>query len=142
MIRRLITITLILWLGGLGCLLGCKMGAQAASAPSAQQATVQDDSACPLSAMGDDCCSQQESVDNNSASLSNQPAGAYTIMCCPLARQAAASAYKAQVISAPALIAANLFSTKPRGNTFARATNQMRALDRGGTYMRCCALLI
>lgn len=132
---RLAASILALWLGGLGCFLGCEMSVSAAGA--AQSAATQADS-CPAFG-GHDCCHKAEGRDG-SATLRQTPT---EMNCCPLANQPADAARKVKISEAAPAEAAGALTAIPRAHSFTpRSTRPPRVPDRGSTHLRHCVFLI
>jgi hypothetical protein len=145
--QRLAALALALWLGGIGCLVGCGTAVFAAPAGephviSASQDTGATES-CPLSA-GHDCCRRAKSVRDGTASLETLPQSIPTMGCCPLAGQSADPVRKTRLTDAPPEVAGSKLLPTSHTGTYiiAEPPGRRRVPDRGGTYLRCCVFLI
>jgi hypothetical protein len=122
-------VTLILWLNGLGCSLCCATGATAVSTLIT--------GACVTS----DCCKREQT--NNTPTSKESISGTTAIGCSLLPHQEAATLPRVSVdlpdnsgITATFAVAFHNY-TQP-----VFALNHPPPLNRGGTYLRCCVLLI
>jgi len=136
--------TFALWLGGLGCVLGCAPGVFAADGLTA----VDETGASAIASHSEHACCQaavgkgNEQPERKAASL-EQHRLVTLLQCCPLAGQAidvtrkslvnagAAPAFTTRVSSAPTTVL-TIPSLRP----------QAQLPDRGSTYLRCCVFLI
>jgi hypothetical protein len=142
LIRRLTAFTLVLWLGGLGCALGCGIKVSAATVNEAQASDKTE--SCPMKA-GHDCChkagTDKDATDAPAATLITPSSG--QMFCCPLGSQSADPARKVRSLDAPqALMAVALLSTPGVKLYPATFPVQLTVRDRGSTYLRCCVFLI
>ncbi len=145
MARRFLSITFALWLGGLGCVLGCAPGAFAAEE---RDAASESNASTAVSCTEHACCqtsprTTREKPDTKTASLEPHPVVTGAMSCCALAGQTADTARKSPVDGgvAPVPIARTLFV--PSADLTATSFAQQTWLpDRGGTYLRCCVFLI
>ena len=144
--RRLAAAALVLWLGGVGCLLGCEMGVVSAAAAEEQTATTQGDS-CPAFS-GHDCCHKADKADktdkgDDSSTVRRIPGQTTRSNCCPLSGQSADSARKVSLKDAPLVATSGLPTFTPHSHTPARLIPHRSQLpDRGSTHLRCCVFLI
>ncbi len=140
-IHRLIALALVLWLGGLGCLVGCEMNVSAAAAANEAQAS---DSAASRSAFpGAECCHHAKS-DGAQAITRTAPQSEGAMSCCPLAGHSALVASKKPYAgSQPPALAASAALGAPEIETYiTRAAGQLPLRDCSGTYLLCCVFLI
>jgi hypothetical protein len=144
---RFAVLLLALWLGGLGCVIGCEMGTLAASRDE-EHSNVSEDS-CPSS--GHDCCKKKpksaedkEAETRESSAIANIPHGTDAMpSCCPLAIQSADPARKSRFVDAPLVTTASrLLGTPDFQPSNAIPFTRLRVPDRGSTYLRCCVFLI
>jgi hypothetical protein len=83
--HRVVAFALTLWLGGVGCLMGCEMIVQAS--PSVESGVITDEgSSCSTSSDGYNCC-QTPKIADNITSFGTLPPTTLTPSCCPLAGQ-------------------------------------------------------
>ncbi len=137
--RCLVALTLVLWLGGAGCVVGCEMMprvfASDATPVSESPAT------CPASS-GPDCCYQQNS-NRVATSLRTTPLTPRAPACCPLTGQAAEAPHKIRFDGKPLIVVVDrLLVSSIAAEKVAWTTAQTRVPDRGSTYLRCCVFLI
>lgn len=134
--RRMAAATLVLWLAGLGCFLGCEMGASAADDGEHNSAAQAD--SCPAFT-GHDCCHKVESKDG-AATLRQTPT---EMRCCPLANQSADAARKAKISPLAPAEAASEITVTPRAQGFTpQYARRLQVPDRGSTHLRHCVFLI
>jgi len=138
-IHRLIALALVLWLGGMGCLVGCGMNVSAATVSEAQASDRA--ASCPAFS-GADCCRHAES-DGAQAIARTAPQSEMAMSCCPLAGHSSLVASKPYVGSPSLALAVDTVLPAPKIETYiTRAINQLPAQDRGSTYLLCCVFLI
>ncbi|MGH9903320.1 MAG: hypothetical protein ACRD68_16055 [Pyrinomonadaceae bacterium] len=139
-IRRLTALTLVLWLGGVACLIGCEIKVSAAvpQTPDAAES-------CPAFG-GHDCCPQSKGdrAERDAASVNTLPQGHNNPSCCPLYGLPSDPARKISSADAPlALDGGGPSLPAPDAHkTSVRSAGTQRVPDRGGTYLRCCVFLI
>ncbi len=144
--RRLVALALVLWLGGVMCLVGCERDVFAATAVESSGAGALQDTgegaSCPLSA-GHDCCRAKVSRDGQ-PSVETPTRSLPLTRCCPLAGQTAEQVRKAGIVDAPAAITSHVLPFISGVETLPASflSGQRRVPDRGGTYLRCCVFLI
>ena len=146
-IRRLLAVTLGLWLGGVGCLIGCETNASAAPAADTLVSSLVATESCSTSARsGHDCCHQKtlagrhESGKASSAGAVSHPSFP---TCCPLAGQKANAARKSNLVDAAPTVHGFATVTTHQIITTQRPPSAARRVpDRGSTYLRCCVFLI
>ncbi len=139
-IRRLAALTIALWLGGLGCLIGCEINVSAAS-DDERNILNRTSSSCPLSS-GHTCC--HSAKDNRERpSADTTPQSTDTMSCCPFAGESAVVS-KPRITDSLALIStANRVLSAPNVETYSvRLTNRSLLPDRGSTYLLHCVFLI
>lgn len=138
-IRRLAALALVLWLGGVGCLIGCEIEVSAATAAPAQAPSPA--TSCPAFS-GPACCHKPQGESGQAAAqIAPQSAGAMS--CCPLSGQSAAIANKPRVDSSALALTASSALPLSRIKILAvRPAGRLLVPDRGGTYLRCCVFLI
>jgi len=137
--RRLVALTLVLWLGGAGCVVGCEMMPRvfASDATSVSESSA----SCPASS-GPDCCHQQNS-NRVVTSFGTAPQTPRAPACCPLAGQAAEAPHKIRFDAKPLVVVVDrLLASSITAENAAWTTAQTRVPDRGSTYLRCCVFLI
>ncbi len=139
-VRRLAALALVFWLGGVACLVGCEMGASAATNPGAQVS--QESESCSMDA-GHACCHAQSSDDEKTRA--DTPTQSNDSMkCCPLAGQSAVAAGKSRVADTLDIALtpdkARLAPVIPASTGWLSKSTHVP--DRGGTYLRCCVFLI
>ncbi len=145
LVRKAAALTLVLWLGGLSCLLGCAMDASAAPAtePGISTKTVSA-MAEHSSPSGHECCrATKNGGDVSFTDTSLQTTDAMS--CCPLlAGQSSDRARKSRVGDelSPALSAGIALPSLRLERHITPFACEGRQLDRGGTYLRCRVLLI
>jgi len=138
-VHRLIALALVLWLGGMGCLVGCEMNVSAATVSEAQASASK--TSCPAFS-GADCCRHAQS-DGAQAIARTAPQSDGAMSCCPLAGHSSLVARKPYVGSPSLALAASAVLPAPKIETYiTRAINQLPAQDRGGTYLLYCVFLI
>jgi hypothetical protein len=136
---RLAALTLVLWLAGVGCVIGCEMNISAAPVVKSEASVIAKES-CPAFS-GHDCC--RESEDNGTASAGTIPARKDGASCCPLAGQTADPARKASFPDAPLAVTGNGLLFTPNVKTsLTLPLKGPQIADRGSTYLRCCVFLI
>ncbi|HVF87438.1 MAG TPA: hypothetical protein VM866_07600 [Pyrinomonadaceae bacterium] len=138
--RRLVALTLVLWLGGAGCVVGCEMMPRVfASDPTPLSDST---ASCPARS-GPDCCHQQNS-NRVVTSFGTTPQTPRAPACCPLAGQAAEAPHKIRFGGKPLIVIVDrlLLASSIAAEKAAWTTAQTRVPDRGGTYLRCCVFLI
>lgn len=136
---RIVALTLVLWLGGVGCLVGCEMepDAFAHSAPEISASST----SCPASS-GHTCCHQQER-DPDAANIGTLPSSSGELSCCPFANWAVEAARKVRSVDAPLAVAASKLLSLPTASGYTSPPiAQGRDPDRRDTYLRCCVFLI
>ncbi len=138
-IHRLIALALVLWLGGMGCLVGCEMNVTAATVSKAQASDPA--ASCPAFS-GADCCRHAKSDGAQAiARTASQSDGAMS--CCPLAGHSSLVARKPYVGLPSLALAVNAVLLTPKIETYiTRAVGQLPVQDRGSTYLLCCVFLI
>ncbi len=143
MTHRFLSITFALWLGGLGCVLGCAPSVLAADDGCGKPGTLAEAS-CTEHA----CCQTSprktgEPRETKAASLEPHPEVTGAMSCCALAGQTADAARKSPVGGGVAPVPATRTSFVPVADLTAPSFAQQTWLpDRGGTYLRCCVFLI
>ncbi|MDQ3686075.1 MAG: hypothetical protein M3430_10820 [Acidobacteriota bacterium] len=137
--RRFVALTLVLWLGGAGCVVGCEMMPRV----FASDTTPLSDStaSCPARS-GPDCCHQQNS-NRVVTSFGTTPQTPRALACCPLAGQAAEAPHKVRFDGKPLVVVVDRLSASSiAAEKAAWAAVPTRVPDRGSTYLRCCVFLI
>lgn len=138
-IRRFVAVTLVVWLIGFGCLVGCELNVSAASA-----VVVQADGAesCPMNAEGHDCC-QQATENGDELSFGTLPLSTGKMACCPLLDEVADPARKIRIAhEQPAAITSEVFFA-PEAHVLRKFSRVfVRMPDRGGTFLRVCVFRI
>jgi hypothetical protein len=149
-VRRLVALSLALWLAGVGCLLGCETDAAAAPAAVEQQPLAPRADSCHAFA-GHGCCHKSApagtatslQMDDAGASFQTETPQPTGHNVCPLAGQTADAARKVRHVDADAPGVNAALPDAPDARTHARlAARHLRVPDRGGTHLRCCVLLI
>jgi hypothetical protein len=138
--RRLACLVLVLWLAGVGCIIGCEMNTAAAlAAPQAKEQTVTEDESCDASARKN-CCHKKKG--DGQASLGTSQTGAHS-SCCPLAAISADPGRKLGTKDAPAVPAESRLPGATVSRIPARNSSyKLRVPDRGSTHLRLCVFLI
>ena len=152
-LRRSIAMTLLLWLGGAGCMFGCTLNAHAAptreTANSNGVPVVQEQPACPMTA-GPEHCSRRAAAQEHTANSTALDSSDQRFVpnegmnCCPLANLTSAAAAKSRIADKiTAATAGQRGTTRPdvSPERFSRAT-PIHYPNRGQTYLRCCVFLI
>ena len=144
MTHRLLTVTFALWLGGLGCVLGCAPGVFAADGLTAVDKT----GASAVASHSEHACCQaavgkgSEQPGRKAASL-EQHRLVTILQCCPLAGQTIDVTRKSLVNAGAAPAFTTRVSFAPTAFlTVSSFRHQAQLPDRGGTYLRCCVFLI
>lgn len=145
--RRAVALTLVLWLAGVGCFLGCEFSVSAAG-NAVETAAAGPAESCDAFA-GHDCCRKSlptPPVQSNQADVvfdALPPAPSGRLMCCPLAQPSADPPRRLNLNDAPlALVAASPAPALSVQELLPEAPQKLRVPDRGSTYLRCCAFLI
>ncbi|MCA1591608.1 MAG: hypothetical protein LC754_02945 [Acidobacteria bacterium] len=142
-IRRLTAIVCVLWLGGLGCLVGCGPMVFATTPAPVALENHETAESCPMASMGGDCCRHAKTERRGAAgeTLSSTP---QQMNCCPLAGQTADHVRKLRFVEAPVAVVARESLSAPAFVSHAAAAipGRRRVPDRGSTYLRCCVFLI
>jgi hypothetical protein len=139
-IRRLISVGLVLWLGGAACVLGCESSMSAATVDVVQASDSTE--SCPWGTDRDCCHRAEEESGKPSVGMTSSSFDA--MMCCPLAGHSTVGAGKSSVSDAPAS-ALSVRAILPGAWEWILAASTARGLrvpDRRGTYLRCCVFLI
>lgn len=135
--RRLAASVLVLWLAGVGCIIGCEMNVAAAPKEEAQAASEAD--SCPMESGGHDCCEE----DGDGPSNVRFPKHNTHVSCCPLATLSADPARKISTKDVPLAVAGNGLPAVADSRTSTPLPSyRLRVPDRGSTYLRCCVFLI
>lgn len=136
-VRRIGASVLVLWLAGVGCIIGCEMNAAAAPAGDVEIAV--EGESCDA-ASGHDCC---EKADKNAPAGVGHPDTGTGDSCCPLIEVAADAARKVSSNESP-LVAVG--RRPPIAAYSPHSTSsfpfRLRVPDRGSTHLRCCVFLI
>lgn len=139
-VRRLAALALVLWLGGVACLVGCEMSASAATSAGSQVS--QESESCSMGA-GHACCHAQRN-DGQKPRAGTPFQLNDSMTCCPLAGQSAVAVSKTRVADTLDIALtpdkALLAPVIPASTEW--ASGKMHVPDRGGTYLRCCVFLI
>ena len=136
--RRLVASVLVLWLAGVGCIIGCEIKASAAHKEEAQAAS--EGESCSMSSGGHDCC-QKEGA--NGTTNVGTPKHAAHVSCCPLAVVSADPARKVSTKDVPVAVAGRGLLAVPDSRISTPLPSyRLRVPDRGGTHLRCCVFLI
>jgi hypothetical protein len=139
MIRRSAAFALVLWLAGVGCIIGCEMNV--AAAPKHESPTDSQTESCPAFS-GHDCCQKTENSDG-AASVGILPTNTTNVSCCPLAGLSADPARKINASDMPPNVAQSVMSVAPDTRTSTQLPAYRRQVpDRGSTHLRCCVFLI
>jgi hypothetical protein len=135
--RRLAALALVLWLAGVGCIIGCEMNVAAAPKEEAQASSEGD--SCPMESGGHDCCKE----DGDGAANVRLPKHTTHISCCPLANLSADPARKISTKDVPLAVAGSGLHVASDTRTSTQLpAYRLRVPDRGSTYLRCCVFLI
>jgi len=138
-IRRSVAVTLVVWLIGFGCLVGCELNVSAAPA-----VIVQADGAesCPMNAEGHDCC-QQATDNGDELSFKRLPFSTNQMACCPLLDDVADPARKIRIVHArPAAIMSEVFIAPEARAVRIFSGVHLRVPDRGSTFLHVCVFRI
>ena len=135
--RRLAASVLVLWLAGVGCIIGCEMNV--AAAHKDESLTASEGESCPTSS-GHDCCKED---DGDGAGNVRLPKHTTNVSCCPLAGVSADAARKISIKDVPLAVAGSGLPVASDSRTSTPLpTYQLRVPDRGSTHLRCCVFLI
>ena len=151
-LRFTLALSVSAWMAGAGCLLGCSNEIQAAHHASnlAIDSAVASDS-CPSSG-SHDCCAQKRAehpasnppstVEDDGAEFSSDPLE--MTETCPLAASASAALSKttSDTLSTEPLRADTGGSSDNSSGSIEPRSYHFYLLNRGPTYLRCCAFLI
>ena len=137
---RLATFVLVIWLAGVGCIIGCEMNVAAATHKDESQTTFESES-CPAFSEHD-CCQKTGSGDG-AATIGLLPQNTTHDSCCPLTGLSADPARKVSGSDAPLAVAGSGLSVTPdtRRPTLLPAY-RAQVPDRGSTHLRGCVFLI
>jgi len=142
--HRLTALALMLWLGGVGCLIGCEMPASAAPVDVTQTSDAAE--TCPMNSGGDCCHKAGQSKETGNAPTIGalpQSQNLSSLSCCPLVGLSSDPARKASASDAPLAIAANVLFLAPKIEHPSKVVSlRSQTRDRGSTYLRCCVFLI
>lgn len=135
--RRVASLVLVLWLAGVGCIIGCEMNAAAAHTEETQ--TVSEGESCSATS-AHDCCHKEGNDAPTSVAL---PETGTDLSCCPLAAVSTESSRKISTKDIPVAVAGGQ-STVPADSRTSTSlpSHQLRVPDRGSTHLRCCVFLI
>ena len=136
---RLATLVLVLWLAGVGCIIGCEMNV--AAAPKDESQSTSESESCP--AFSDHDCCQKTGGSDGAATIGLLPQNTTNDSCCPLTGLSADPARKVSGSDAPLAVTGSGLSVTPdtRISTLLRAYRP-KVPDRGSTHLRCCVFLI
>ena len=145
--RRLAASVLVLWLAGVGCIIGCEMNVAAAHHNRESQTASEGEESCAMSSSaGHDCCKKEEDDDaavGDAATNVRNPQTPASASCCPLAKVSADPARKISSKDVPLAIAGSGLPVAPESRTSTTLpSSRLRVPDRGSTYLRCCVFLI
>lgn len=139
-LRGLVAFTLTLWLGGLGCAVGCEMPAPdshriASKVPGAEQP-------CPVGG-GHDRHHQANADDGGVRRETSAKLPIGESSRCPLVGQTADLAGKVRPLDAPQVLAGSHALPALRVELYPNTISaRLPVRDRGSTYLRCCVFLI
>ena len=155
LVRRLTTLTLVLWLAGVGCAFGCEINTRTTTGDDKTQSSVDADS-CP--ALSGECChksgseltapvtttSSDNKIDHGAFAFSTGivPPARQLPSCCPLVGFSADPARRADRLDAPMADAAIVSHASNIGSASAISTRPPRIVNKGSTRLRCCLFLI
>lgn len=136
---RVVASVLVLWLAGVGCIIGCEIKASAAHEEEVQVAS--EGESCPVSSSRHDCCRKEDA--DGTANVET-PKHVAHISCCPLAVVSAVDpARKVGTKDVPVAVAVRGLHAVPDSRiSTPLPSNRLRVPDRGGTHLRCCVFLI
>lgn len=153
---HLAALMLVLWLGGLSCVLGCtirKAGATVEERVSSTQSgttVIEAGSSCPSGKAAQGCCKKGATSAKEPKPLTHEalttslPSPSGGRGCCPLLGNTADVARRSRVGETP--LAASLETAGPRvvndQRQLATPAHPPRLADRGHTYLRHCVFLI
>jgi hypothetical protein len=142
--HRLTALALMLWLGGVGCLIGCEIPASAAPVDVTQTSDAAE--SCSMNSGGDCCHKAEQSKETGKAPTIGalpQSRNISSLSCCPLVGLSSDPARKASASDAPLVIAANVLFLAPKIEHPSKVVSlRSQTRDRGSTYLRCCVFLI
>lgn len=138
-VRRVTALVCVLWLGGLGCLLGC--GSAVFAVPAVSTDGDAPAESCPMDA-GDACCHRAEG-NRKTASVDGVSTAPGGMNCCPLSGQTADPARRLRLADAPVVLSVNRALPAISVESPVTAPPAMRRVpDRGSTRLLCCVFLI
>ena len=161
--RFLLSVCLVLWVGGAGCLIGC--GNMALAMDQGSDSRLQDSAATTTghacaTATSHSCCAKHRTATTFRASArvitpnhhlqGNSPLSLFALTTdkslpsCPLAMNAGALATKARADDSPVTLTSTSVSPSVRDTALKGAPAPAPAWfgNRGHTYLRCCVFLI
>lgn len=135
--KGFLTITLVLWLGGLSCALGCT---QSAAAVGADEVTARINAAHA-------CCHRAQGKSRDDATTGGSDrarSSSHDAACCLVTEQEGEQArgWHGDVQAGTALTASAILPVPDAANGFSPVRGEPYLPDRSGTYLRCCAFLI
>ena len=137
-LRGLVTFTLTLWLGGLGCAVGCEM-----PTTGSHRVTLETSSAEQGCSMGGGHDRRHQANVNDDGGRLEMTATPGELSPCPLVGQTADLARKVRPLDAPQVLAGSDHVPTPSVEPYPDAiTARLPIRDRGSTYLRCCVFLI
>ena len=137
-LRVLVTFTLTLWLGGLGCAVGCAM-----PAPESHRTELETSSAQQGCSMGGGHNQHHQANVNDDGGRLEMTATPGELSPCPLVGQTADLARKVRPLDAPQVLAGSSPLPTPGLEPYHDAISaRLPIRDRGSTYLRCCVFLI
>ena len=142
--RRLAASVLMLWLAGIGCIVGCEM--HVAAATKEEPVVTSEEESCTATS-GHGCCKEVRESDKTFAGLRGSYMGFHkdstNVTCC---QPTAVTADPARKLSPKGKLLASANSRMPVVLDYRISTtlpaNRLRVPDRGGTHLRCCVFLI
>lgn len=139
-IRRFVALALVLWLGGVVCLVVRPTSASAAM--NIGQKVSHESGSCSMGA-GYNRPHPKRSEDQRPHAETPSPS-TDSMTCCPLAGQSAVAGSKTRVadtLNVAFTPGKSLFAPVSQAST-GWLSSETRVPDRGGTYLRCCVFLI
>lgn len=139
LIHRLVSLALALWLGGVGCLIGCEMDATVASLDAHTSADIY-----PATAESDEDCCYKVKPERIGKGLTTPPEPGRAMMCSPFSGQSAVAVVKPRPSGESGIaLAVNEPSFSVPAEAYEpQGFGRLRVPDRGSTHLRCCVFLI
>ncbi len=137
--RYLAALTLVFWLAGFGCFMGCEINASAAPAPATKGEASETVDSCPMTSH--DCCQSPEG--NHPTSVENIPEHGNAPSCCPLTGQAADSARKVGNVDTPLAATGSVLLFALNAHPVLKLLpDNLPVANKGSTHLLCCVFRI